>query len=60
MCADDSNILAWGHEFPQTWIWAQSNHFQIIKYQANDDAAPEGEIWTQVCVDFYVLPTHFL
>lgn len=38
---------SWGSGLPDNWIWAQSNHFQVIKYQANSEDAPEGEIWTQ-------------
>lgn len=39
----------WGSTFPRTWIWAQSNHFALLKppKRGNGAGGVEGEVWAE-------------
>ena len=39
----------WGAQFPTDWIWAQSNHFAMLKppKRGNKPGGVEGEVWAE-------------
>lgn len=38
----------WGRTFPETWIWAQSNHFALLKPpKRGSGPGGEGEVWAE-------------
>lgn len=39
----------WGAQFPSTWVWAQSNHFAMLKppKRGNKPGGIEGEVWAE-------------